>query len=451
MPNLLKAIANTGIYPDTPFQLRNKLRVLNNAVMIIIAICVFYFVVGMISHYYYGAVSTFFSVICNLFVLFLVKTRRYKAAFHFIMWYGLIFLSSFSVLFGRDNNSCYYFLFLPVATSILFDETRTTATYFIICAVILMANVYYIDHVQPYYAVPEWLRNFNYPNVVCALLLVFLGVRLFKEANNRYAKKVEDQNRVLEEKNREITDSINYAQKIQAALIPSEQEFTALFREAFVFFKPKDIVSGDFYWVTRRENKIYYATADCTGHGVPGGFMTMLGMSFLDELINEKHITKPAQVLDALRERLIHTLKQTGMAGESKDGMDIVLCCLDLESNTLDFAGANNSLYLLRDGAIAEYKGDKQPCGFYHELKPFTDHQVQVQPGDYVYTFTDGYADQFGGLKGKKFKYRHLLEELLAGHHMAPAQQKAGLEKIFNEWRLPLEQVDDVLLIGVKI
>lgn len=451
MPNLLQNIADTGIQSDTPFHLRNKLRVFNNAVMLVLFISLFYLVVGIVNRFYLGVTLTVFSVLSTFLAFYLVSRARYAVAFHYMMWYGFIFLSGFTILFGRINNSYYYFLFMPIAANILFDCLTTMLVYTVISAVMLVANAFYIDHYPPYYVLENWLAYFGYPNAVFAIALVHMGVRVFKQENLAYAGQIDQQRRVLEEKNHEITDSINYARRIQDALIPSEQEFNAHFKEAFVLFRPKDIVSGDFYWITRRQGKIYYATADCTGHGVPGGFMTMLGISFLDEIINEKGVEKPAAILDALRDRLVHTLKQSGTAGESKDGMDIVLCCIDLQSNTLDFAAANNSLYVLRNGSLADHKGDRQPCGFYHNSRPFTDHRISLQPGDCVYTFSDGYADQFGGPKGKKFKYKQLQETLLASHYKSFAEQKRGFGQVFDAWKVPLEQVDDVLLVGIKI
>ena len=451
MKELLKRIAHTGIDSDTSFQLRNKLKVFNNAILVITAISIFYFVIGIVNHFYYGAAVTFFSVFSNMFSLYLVKKKRYLFSFHYMMWYGFIFLSAFSYLFGAANNSYYYFLFMPVVCNILFDQLSVTLFYLCASSFMMTANVIYIDYYEPYYVLGGALKYFSYPNVLFASALVFLGVRLFKQENLVYSETIEEQKKIVEEKNREITDSINYAKKIQGALIPSEEQFASYFKEAFVLFKPKDIVSGDFYWISKRKSKIYYATADCTGHGVPGGFMTMLGITFLDEIVNEKNIEQPAEILNALRDKLIITLKQTAAAGENKDGMDIALCCFDVENKNLQYAGANNSLYILRDGMMIQHKPDKQPCGFYHELKGFTNHSIHVAPGDIIYTFSDGYADQFGGPKGKKFKYKQLHETIVANSKQPMAFQKTALEKSFEEWRKPLEQIDDVLLIGVRV
>lgn len=269
-------------------------------------------------------------------------------------------------------------------------------------------------------------------------------------------KEIETQNVSLEEKNREITDSINYARNIQLASIPTKERFNASFRDSFVYYVPKDIVSGDFYWVYQHEHIVYYVTADCTGHGVPGGFMTMLGLSFLQEIIAGRTIQDPAEVLNLLRNKIIHALNQNGAPGESKDGMDITICRLDQTTLELTYASANNSLYLVRNNEngqaeMIRYAADRQPCGFYHDNKPFTRQTIQLQSGDCVYTFTDGYADQFGGPKGKKFRYKQL-EELLVKNSGLPFQEQATiLEQTLKNWQGTNEQVDDILVIGITV
>jgi serine phosphatase RsbU (regulator of sigma subunit) len=268
---------------------------------------------------------------------------------------------------------------------------------------------------------------------------------------------IESQNLALESKNREITDSIHYARNIQAASIPSEERFNAYFKDSFVLYKPKDIVSGDFYWVYEREQVVYYVTADCTGHGVPGGFMTMLGLSFLEEIIAGRNVQDPAIVLDMLREKIINALNQSGEYGENKDGMDITLCRLNRQTLELTYASANNDLYIVTTEGdsgkrvLNEYKANRQPCGFYHSRVPFTAHTLQLHPGDCIYTFTDGYADQFGGPKGKKFRYRQFEELLTDLSDRKVAEQKEELLRVLENWQGDLEQVDDVLVIGVQV
>ena len=249
----------------------------------------------------------------------------------------------------------------------------------------------------------------------------------------------------------DIKDSIHYAKRIQDSILPDNDQFFKVMENSFVLFKPKDIVSGDFYWVSNKNDLTIYATCDCTGHGVPGGFMTMLGSSFLNEIVNEKGITNPSDVLNLLREKIIASLKQSGAEGENKDGMDMVLCVLDKKTKSLYYAAANNGFYILRNGQITEYKPDKQPIGFYSEHKPFSGYKIDLMPGDLIYTYTDGYADQFGGPKGKKFKYKQLEEILLSIYHLPMDEQRNILNDKIEEWMHDYEQVDDICLLGVKI
>jgi phosphoserine phosphatase RsbU/P len=263
---------------------------------------------------------------------------------------------------------------------------------------------------------------------------------------------IENQRNQLEESNREITSSITYAKRIQAALMPDEKTFQQIFQESFVFFQPKDIVSGDFFWIAEKNDKVFYATADCTGHGVPGGFMTMLGLTFLDEIVSVKGEIDPGKILDLLRDRLVTTLKQTGEIGENKDGMDLVLCCIDRKKLKLSYAAANNSAFVVRGNELWEMKPDKQPCGFYHQSLPFTTRHFQLQPEDIVFTFTDGYPDQFGGPKGKKFKYQQLEKLMLSSAQISAREQKKIFSQTIHDWMGETHpQIDDMLLIGLRI
>lgn len=226
----------------------------------------------------------------------------------------------------------------------------------------------------------------------------------------------------------------------------------------FILYKPKDIVSGDFYYAQAHKGPdsahelFYLATADCTGHGVPGAFMSMLGVSALNEAIIEKNISMPDEVLNDIRHSIIASLNPEGSEEEAKDGMDCVLCVYDFENMKLQLAAANNPLWIARGGKMLEFKPDKMPVGKYgDDLKPFTLQSIDLQKGDIVYSFTDGYADQFGGPKGKKFKYRQLEEKLIENHHLPMEDQKRILGDIFDKWKGNMEQIDDVLIIGIKI
>jgi serine phosphatase RsbU (regulator of sigma subunit) len=309
--------------------------------------------------------------------------------------------------------------------------------------------------------------------VVLALLLVsFLGYYIYrgykikKEANIR----LEEKNRTISlqkdeiEKQRDlaaaqrdqiayqkkhITDSIIYAKRIQTALIPSLELFSDKL-EHFVLYKPLAIVSGDFYWVSSQGNVQVIITADCTGHGVPGAFMSMLGVTLLNEIVNGKHILMPDQIIENLRQGVIKSLKQVAEEDSIKDGMDIAVCLVDFDKNKLWFSGANNPLYLVRGGELIHYRADKMPVAIHYRMTPFTLYEIDLKKGDAFYTFSDGFADQFGGPKERKFMSAQLKETLVAMSGKPMLQQGERLNEIFEEWRGNNPQVDDVTLIGVR-
>ncbi len=291
----------------------------------------------------------------------------------------------------------------------------------------------------------------------CLLLLLFLFVlynrsQLRKKTNMQ----LEKQNAIIADKNKDITDSINYARRIQEAILPSPGILKKHFNDAFVFYRPRDIVSGDFWWCTEKNGKFIIAAADCTGHGVPGGFMSVMSAAFLSEIINEKGVTDPAEVLTLLRLKVISSLKQAheqnADTSEVKDGMDISLACFSANNTKLSLSCANNPVWLIRNKEVTVFNPDKFPVGIHHnELMPFTLKQDELKPGDMIYLFSDGYADQFGGKEGKKFKYRQLKDELIAISLLPCDEQHKILERKFDEWQGTNEQVDDVLLIGIRI
>ncbi|MGZ4054867.1 MAG: SpoIIE family protein phosphatase [Bacteroidia bacterium] len=274
-----------------------------------------------------------------------------------------------------------------------------------------------------------------------------------QRAENKIKQKniiLNHQKEIIEEKNKEVMDSIHYAKRIQRAMITSDTYFNKYLNEHFIFYQPKDIVSGDFYWALETGNKFFLIVADCTGHGVPGAFMSLINIASLNEVIVEKKITSPELILNEVRLNIIKALNPEGNE-EGKDGMDCILCCFDFDTMTLEYAAANNAFYLVRNKELIICQADKMPVGKGENEESFTLRKLKLQEGDSLYLLTDGYADQFGGPKGKKYKYRQL-EELLVSINDEPLEsQQQIVEKSFNTWKDNLEQVDDVLLIGIKI
>jgi serine phosphatase RsbU (regulator of sigma subunit) len=251
----------------------------------------------------------------------------------------------------------------------------------------------------------------------------------------------------VEEKQKEILDSIQYAKKIQKTLLAHDSLLDSELKDYFVLYRPKDIVSGDFYWATNKDNRFYLAVCDSTGHGVPGAFMSLLNASLLNEAITEKNIKTPGEVFNYVREKLIGNLSSEAQ----KDGMDGVLICMNRNDNSVTYAAANNKPVLISGTDLTELPNDKMPIGIGEKAQDFNTYTIDYATGDCLYLFTDGYADQFGGEKGKKFKYRQL-EALLQGINAKTSTEKKDiLNHTFEKWKGNLEQVDDVTIVGIKI
>jgi serine phosphatase RsbU (regulator of sigma subunit) len=258
------------------------------------------------------------------------------------------------------------------------------------------------------------------------------------------------QKAIIEQKNKDVLDSIYYARRIQHALLATKGILNRNLNEYFILYKPKDIVSGDFYWAQEINNEFLFAVCDCTGHGVPGAFMSLLNITFLNEVTNEKHITRPDMILNQVRNSIIHALN-TEQNEESRDGMDCVICKFDLKNLNVEFACSNNPLWVIRSNELIEFKPDKMPVGNHTDnSKPFTHQSFKLQRGDKIYIFSDGYADQFGGPLGKKFKYSQLQGLLLSINNKPLNEQKEILNETIIAWKGELDQVDDICIIGIK-
>ncbi len=264
-------------------------------------------------------------------------------------------------------------------------------------------------------------------------------------------QEVQHQKELVDIKNQAITDNLTYARRIQSAMLPDINLINKTLTQSFILYLPKDIVSGDFYSFSRRDNEILIAAGDCTGHGVSGAFMSMIGSSLLNQIINEKGIVQPGLILNSLNTAVIETLKQT--QNDSNDGMDISICAINLEKKELQYAGANRPFYMVRNNLLEIIKPDKQPIGGLQiaSERTFTNHTMPIQKDDTLYLFTDGYADQFGGEKGKKLMVARFKEILLSIQNLPMAEQMEYLHAHFEAWKGANEQVDDVLVIGIRL
>ncbi len=311
-----------------------------------------------------------------------------------------------------------------------------------------------------------------YAAIFVLLLLSFLayyiyrGYRIKREANIKLEEKnrtimaqkdeIEKQRDIAETQRdqiayqkKHITDSIMYAKRIQTALLPSLELFSDDI-EHFVLYKPLDIVSGDFYWVSRQDHLQVVIAADCTGHGVPGAFMSMLGVTMLNEIVNGKGITEPDEIINILRDEIIDSLKQSIDEDRVKDGMDMTISLIDYKNNKVRFAGANNPLCIVRNGEMLAFKVDKMPVAIHYNMRPFKAQEMDLQKGDCLYMFSDGFGDQFGGPRGKKFMVKNLKNKFVELSHLPMLEQGEKLNEIFEDWKADQPQVDDVVIIGIR-
>jgi serine phosphatase RsbU (regulator of sigma subunit) len=325
-----------------------------------------------------------------------------------------------------------------------------------------------IFYVSPY-KTTEVLGEGGFVTSTIVLLMITISLMRYK-ANVKDIKTqllLENSYIEIKSKNKEITDSINYAKRIQEAILPSTQTVKKFLPNSFIFYKPKDIVAGDFYWVESSSPNlpkgkgvsppsgesegaiVLFAAADCTGHGVPGALVSVVCSNALNHSLKELNTINPAFILDRTREIVINQFSKND--DQVRDGMDIALCVLNKETLELQFAGANNSLHIVREGKMLEYAAHREPVGRHHRETSFIFHTIQLQKDDTIYLFTDGYPDQFGGENGKKLKYKPFKELLLTISNYPVGEQKAFLNKHFAEWKGDYEQVDDVCVIGVKV
>lgn len=365
----------------------------------------------------------------------------------------------------QKHTFAYMALFIGSGMFVLYRNIYSI----IIVVVSLLVNVLLLN-ANSSLSLDEILVNGGLLTFAVALFSMFLIRTRFnltkKEVIARLALKVSNEElslkkEIIEEKNKEITDSIQYAKRIQQALITPEEVLKKNVPNSFVFFQPKDIVSGDFYWVaelsTTKENEqneklCVFSVADCTGHGVPGAFMSLIGIKILNQSIKEKDINSPAEALDFVNNQVFDTVnKHTDENNIVRDGMDAVLFAINFNTLGLSFSGANNALYIVRDNDIIELKGDKQPIGSYSNQNKFTNVQFQLQKNDVVYASTDGFPDQFGGEDGKKLKSKRFKEKLIECSSLPIEGQKNELQKYFNAWKGNLEQLDDICVLGIKI
>jgi len=456
MKKLWKFVSTIGYSPDLDPAEARRIQLLCRLNFISFVVLLFYFLVEMALGIY-----AFIPVIIAMkfFVgidLYLLYKHLYIFAKNLAV-FMVAFCIGFFMLYTGDNfNEA---LFIPLITMplIIFKNKKVAIFYLFAILAFMLVCKKLQTIVDPLLILTNdqmiFFRTFN---VLSAAIVTYFITYYFKAANEEYESKLIEMNEVVSEKNKEITDSIEYAKHIQNGILPSPNIIHSCLPDSFIFYKPKDIVAGDFYWihtpspVGEGRGEVLFAACDCTGHGVPGAMVSVICSNALNRAVKEFNLIDPGKILTKVRELVVETFEKS--ENEVKDGMDISLCVWNKNTNELLWAGANNPLWIISsDNKLHEIKPDKQPIGKTDYGKPFATHALQLNKGDSMYIFTDGYPDQFGGVKGKKFKYKQLEGLLMANSKKSMQEQKNILERSFTEWKGSLEQVDDVLVMGIKI
>ncbi|MES2566106.1 MAG: SpoIIE family protein phosphatase [Bacteroidota bacterium] len=455
---MIERILNIGVLKNQDDNLNRKVRISNMISLFTIITMVGYIPVAVLYQILGIVILNSLFFLSSLISLCLNYRRQYDAAFLVSSTYGLFYFTFGSVFYGLQSN-LHFFIIIMCLIAVALFKSNLVLRFFIATAVVCFFSLVIFMGDKPGLIpfteeMKETQKIISIINLFVLFLITVLFFVFFRRENILFQKAIMEQKEVIEEKQKEILDSINYAKRIQFALLASENLLNQYLPEHFVLFKPKDVVSGDFYWATPTDDGCFiYVTADCTGHGVPGAFMSLLNISKLSQSINENKITRPDWILNYIRAEIIRALNSDSTSKkESKDGMDAVVCKLNIKGMKLEYAAANNSFYIIRNHEVLICKADKMPVGIGHDDSlSFTYNQLGILKGDLIYTFTDGFADQFGGPKGKKFKYKQLKELLLSIHQLPMHEQYRILEEKFISWKGNLDQVDDLLLMAVKV
>ncbi|MCB0400909.1 MAG: serine/threonine-protein phosphatase [Flavobacteriales bacterium] len=409
-------------------------------------------------------------IILETSVLALTLFFNYKKWFRCTRIY-FFFASLVSVLpmmYFVPVGAGHEFLLLPIAIlpALLFHNKTLGFVMFtlvlVVFFVVLNTREMVDDIIQ---ATPEQLAFFRNIYLAMVFVLTFTIAFYFRTIVNDFENIIKTKNFLLKKSNEEISlqkteietahgeikASISYAKRIQEAILPSDNFLNKILPNSFVYYRPKDIVAGDFYWLQEVDDHILFSAADCTGHGVPGAMVSVVCNNSMNQAVKEFGIRQPSLILEKTRELVIETFSKS--IDNVQDGMDLALCSLNLNTKVLQYAGAHNPLWIIRKDSdeIEEVKADKLPVGNYAHMTSFTNHHIQLHEGDAIYLFSDGYVDQFGGEKGKKFKTTQFKSLLLSIRGLSMDEQKDALDAAFISWKGNLEQVDDVCIIGVKV
>ena len=427
-----------------------------------------------------GIQSSFFNYILNLPAITVTATlgtsllliisyylSRFKGLFELPVYMSiivslLIYTPVMWIGNGGSSGGFQYYIFVYLTFSIAVINRRAVIisiiSFVILLSVLLLIYEYkFPDEIFKYPSAEDRLFDLiiSFTSVLVGVsALFFVYTNQYKKSNielNEKNNKLEKQREILELQNIHINEGISYAQKIQKAVLPSIDIIKKYCKENFIIYLPKEKISGDFYYFTKKDDFLIIAVADSTGHGVPGGFMSMLGITMLEEVINREDIYNPAKALNTLREKIIVSLDQENIKSVTNDGFDMALCVINTKTKQLNYAGANLPLIIIRDKEIMSYNPDNMPVGTFISMAPFKNQHINLQGDDIIYMFTDGFTDQFGGERNKKFTFNRLQELLIKNSDQTLSIQKERIKKAFRTWRGKQKKTDDVLIVGLKV
>ncbi len=488
--NIVERITNIGTNTRYDALLNRKIRISNT--IAITGITIFFLYFALLHHLHpLFIIANWLGILLMFMMILLNHKRKHIQAFLLLCIDLSVLTLLFAYGFGKESLTQYFLLPCTILPLFFFEKKWQTASLFLFVVGCYFGCLFIFEYTEPV-AKQLMLSNVSQylqiTNMMTIFSLVFIFVNLFKQEQNKYTHILEAKNEELvqkneeismqkeeiqaqaeelttksnellfsleqiQHKNKEITASINYARRIQQAILPLETNISVYFSDLFILFKPRDIVSGDFYWFTQKNERQIIALADCTGHGVPGAFMSMVGSSLLDKIIKDKNIMDTGQILSQLHLSVRAALKQAN--SDSRDGMDITLCSVDIQNQKLYFSGAKNPIYYVQNHEIKICKGDKFSIGGHQkEIKRiFTMNEISIQKNDIFYLFSDGYQDQFGGKERRKFMTKRFRNLLLENHTKPFFQQKTYLENTLENWIKTghEKQTDDILVIGFRI
>lgn len=422
---------------------KESIRLLNGITLLGVPICLFYLVLFGITGFAFETILFAGGVV--LFILPIFENRYIGLNASRVLSSVLtpIFFGFVTVILGADSGFYLGFLVIIPPPILFFGKIHKSIPYVAFGILCMAGSIVVMNFVEPTSEVP-YTRLIYMVNLVTVLAAQVVVVGFFRNEilQNRL---------ILRVKNKEILDSINYAQRIQTAILPPTQFIRKNLNQVFILYKPKDIVAGDFYWMEATNEGVLFAVADCTGHGVPGAMVSVICNNALNRSVREYRLTDPGKILDKTREIVTGEFEKS--EDDVKDGMDIALC--RLQGERLYYSGAHNPLWIIRNNELIEIKANKQPVGKFDQSTPFNTHEVKLEKGDYIYLFSDGFADQFGGdsgkIGGKKYKTARFKKFLVSIQNLSIEAQKEAINKEFEDWKKDIEQLDDVCILGVKI